>query len=195
MPNPRHETQQSPKQMDDAAKKLTEQNERMTNTAVEGIAQTTRSGADIAKSSVENWQAALQSGLESTSKFAEQASQQFARTLGLSGEEAQKATQQSARNIEAIAQTAGVLLQNVQDMSREHLELWRKMADRNIRIFEAIARARTPQEVLAAQSEIVRENVQEVLQTTRKTAESSMRIADEAAKKLTEMSDKARRAA
>jgi hypothetical protein len=113
----------------------------------------------------------------------------------VSGEGAEKATQQSSRNIEAMARSTSILAQGLQDVSREYLDLWRKITARSLGSLEELSRLRTPQEMLATQSEIIRDNVQEFLHTARRTAETSIKIADEATRGIAEAAELARRAA
>jgi hypothetical protein len=72
------------------------------------------------------------------------------------------------------------------------------MRHRAEHIFERIdeiVHCRSPQELTAIQSEVLRENLEDIMQSTRRTAEISLRIADEAARKMSEIAQAARRAA
>jgi phasin family protein len=194
MPNPRQEPQET-RQLRDASKAMAEHSDRVGQTMADLGDQAARTSADVTKRGIETWQTALQSGTELASQLAHQSTDQLARALGVGSDEAQKATQQSSRNIEAMARSSGILAQSVQEISREYFELWRKIMARSLGSFETLARARTPQEVLAAQSEIIRDNTQEFLQTTRRTAETSIKMADEATKNFTDLTETSRRAA
>jgi phasin family protein len=195
MANPRQEQHEATKQVHNTANKMADETSRIGHTVADLNDQAARTGADVAKRSVEAWQAALQSGTELANEIARQSTEQLSRALGVSGDEAEKATQQSSRNIEAMARSTSIMAQSVQDISREYLELWRKITTRSLGSMENFARSRTPQEVLATQSEIVRDNVQEFLQTTRRTAETSIKMADEATRGIADAAQQARRAA
>jgi hypothetical protein len=58
-----------------------------------------------------------------------------------------------------------------------------------------LMRSRTPQELLAAQSEIIRDNFEGFLQSSSRIAEMSVQVADQATRRLTEAMDQKRRAA
>jgi hypothetical protein len=195
MANSRQEQHEATKQVHHTANKMADETSKIGHTVADFNDQAARTGADIAKRSVEAWQAALQSGTELANEIARQSTEQLSRALGVSGDEAEKATQQSSRNIEAMARSTSIMAQSVQDISREYLELWRKISSRNLGSMENFARLRTPQELLATHSQIVRDNMQEFLQTSRRTAETSIKMADEATRGIAEAAELARRAA
>jgi phasin family protein len=115
--------------------------------------------------------------------------------LGLSGEEAQQAAQQSSRNFGAIIQSSAVLTQGAQDISREWFDFARKRMEENLSLLEALTRCRTPQDLAAVQTNVVRDNLEDLLQSTKRIADVSVRIADEAVRKIAESADRGRRAA
>jgi hypothetical protein len=193
--NQRQEHQETTKQVHNTARKMADEGSRIGQTMADLGDQTARTGASVAKRSVEAWQAALQSSTELANEFARQSTEQLERTFGVTGQETEKALQQSSRNIEAMARSNSVIAESFQEILREHLELWRKIATRNLGSFEKFARLRTPQEMLATHSELIRDNVQEFLQTARRTAETSIKMADEANRGISEAAEQSRRAA
>lgn len=189
MANPRQDIQE-------ASKKMTDETSRTARRMSEAGEQTARAGADIAQRNSETLQQAWQSGSELATDLTKRSGEQFARAFGLGGEEAEKAAEQSSRNLEAIARSSNILAQGAQEVSRECFELARKTMAHNLDWFDALVRCRTPQELVAAQSKMVRDNLQDLLDTTRRTAEVSARMADEAARRMTEVVEEtARRAA
>jgi len=189
MANPRQDVQE-------ASKKMTDETNRAARRAAEVGEQTARAGADVAQRNSETFQQAWQSGSELATDLTRRSSEQFARAFGIGGEEAEKAAEQSSRNLEAIARSSNILAQGAQEVSRECFELARKAMTHNLEWFDALTRCRSPQEFVAAQSKIMRDNLQDLLDTTRRTAEVSARMADEAARRMTEAAEEtARRAA
>src|SRR4051795_364720 len=61
----------------------------------------------------------MESGLGAASQSLQNASDQFARTLGFSGEEGERLARQSGQNVDAITKFGTVLTQACQDASRE----------------------------------------------------------------------------
>ena len=92
--------------------------------------------------------------------------------------------QQSTRNIEAVTQCSAVWMRGFQEISGEWLGLAQHRFQRNLEGLQALASCRTAQEVVAAQTDLVRENIQEVVEKSRRIAEVSMTVADEAAQTL-----------
>jgi len=194
MANPRQDTHEAGKSAQEATKRMTEESGRAGRRMADVGEQTARAGADIAKRNAETLQQAWESGSELANDLTRRSTEQFARTFGFGGEEVEKATQQSSRNLEAIAQSGSILAHGMQEVSRECFDLMRKSVARNFEWMDALARCRTPQELMAKQSEAARDGLEELLQTTRRTAEASVRMADEAARKITNAAEDARRA-
>lgn len=58
----------------------------------------------------------------------------------------------------------------------------------------ALMRSRTPQELIAAQSDLLRDNLEGILNSSRRVSEASLGVADEATRRLTKITKKQRRA-
>jgi hypothetical protein len=67
--------------------------------------------------------------------------------------------------------------------------------DRNLEKMNDMMRSRTPQELIAAQSDLLSDNLEAFLQSSRRVAEASVHVADQATRRLTEIIEKQRRAA
>lgn len=119
----------------------------------------------------------------------------MARSMGLSDEKAQEAAERSSRNIDAIVHSSRAYANVFQGISRELSSLCRERMDRNLEKMNDMMRSRTPQELIAAQSDLFRENLEGFLQSSKRVAEASVRVADQATRQLTEIIEKQRRAA
>ncbi len=159
----------------------------------------TQAGAEIARSNVETVQQAVQSSLNMAAQVAERSVEQFTSIFGLSGERAEETAQQSSRNIEAIAECNTVLARGFQDISREWASLAQDRLQKNLDGFNALLRCRSLQDMIAVQSTLVRDNLEQMLDSGRRIAEMSLQVADEAAQKIAVRAEKnakrARRAA
>jgi hypothetical protein len=142
-------------------------------------------GTDIAQSVTEISQQAVQSTLHMAVQVAERSVDRFKRAFGFSGREAQEAVEQSSRNMQAVAACSSVLTQGVHDISREWLDWAQKRVQRQLEGLDAVLRSRTPHELIAAQSDLVRGNLELLLDTARRIAERSVQAAAEAAGKIT----------
>ena len=147
-----------------------------------------RAGADMISRNTETVQQAWDSGSKITSKVTERSMDQFARAFGITGENAQHAAQQSSRNLETIVQSGTILASGMQNMLREWLDFARKRTEQNFSRFDTLLSCRTPQELLAAQSDMVRDNLEDFVQSTKRVADISVQMADEALRKMTDSS-------
>ena len=121
-------------------------------------------------------------GSDAAARIAERAFGQFARVFGVvTGDGAQQATQQSARNVETILHSNAIIADGVQTIAREWLSFAQNRAERNMDRLEALSNSRSVQDFLAAQTDLVRDHLQDLLQTTKRVAEVSTRMVDEAA--------------
>src|SRR5215203_6981735 len=107
---------------------------------------------------------------------------QFARTLGFSGEEGEQRAQQSVQNVEAITKCGTVLTQALQDTSWEWYGLAQKQLQRNLEGLSRLAHCRSVQEFAATQSGLVREGLQHMVEDSRLIAEISLKAVNDASK-------------
>ena len=118
----------------------------------------------------------LNAAAEGSQRFADQVAQMFSFSEGR-GEEL---TRQSRQNLEALTQAGTVLTRGFQDLSREWFGLVQENLRRNAEAANALSRCRTLQDFVAVQTEFVRDSLQQSLEGTRRLAEVSTRVANEA---------------
>lgn len=170
----------------ETAQKVADVTARTARAAADAGERTARAGAEVLQRNAETVQQAWQTGSDMATRLTERSADQVARAFGISGEEAQQAAQMSTRNIAAIVQSSTVIAEGVQSISRECLEFARHRMESNISRLESLMRARTPQDLAVIQSDAVREGLEEFLQSTRRIAELSVHMADEAVRKMTD---------
>ena len=142
---------------------------------------TARTGADVLQRNSEQVRQTFEMGSEAAARIAERAFDQFARAFGVvTGNGAQQATQQSARNVETILHSSAIIADSVQTISREWLTFVQNRAERNMERLEALTNCRSVQDCVAAQTDLVRDSIEDLLQTTRRIAEVSNRMVDQA---------------
>ena len=117
---------------------------------------------------------------ENTQRWTDQAVQFF----GLGGESGQELARQSTQNLNAVTQASTVLARGFRDVSHECLQVMQEQLQRNVDGFTAVLRCRSVQEVVAAQSEFVRNNLEQTIEGTRRLAEVSTRVANETLRPL-----------
>jgi phasin family protein len=103
--------------------------------------------------------------------------------FGLTGQN-EDLTRQATQNLEAITQTGSVLARGFQELSREWLDLVQERFQKNAEGVTRLAQCRTLPDLAAAQSDLVRDNLQQLIDVTRRVAERSMQVADEAGKAI-----------
>ena len=131
-----------------------------TSERVTGLAQeTARAGFDAAS--------------ERTRQLTDQASQIFV----FSGEQGEEIARRSAQSIEAVTR-------GLQELSRELIKLTQERIQRNVDALGALSRCRSIPEFVTLQNDLWRDNLQHSLESTRRVAELSSRMANEATQTL-----------
>src|SRR4051812_20312739 len=92
----------------------------------------------------EAWKS-MESSVDAASQGFQNASDQFARTLGFSGEEGERLARQSGQNVEAITKFGTVLSQALQDTSRGWYGLAQKQLQRNLEGLSRLVNCRSVQ--------------------------------------------------
>jgi hypothetical protein len=125
--------------------------------------------------------------------LAEHSVDQFERAFGVAERGLEEAIQQCSRGVEAIVECGIVLIRGVQDISGEWSGWAHERHLRYLNSFDALLRSRTPQDLIAAQSDLMGGNLELFLDKSRRVAERSLRLAEEVAQRVT--ADEIRRAA
>jgi hypothetical protein len=172
----------------EATRKAAEDTSRAARVAADAGAGAARAGADLFQRNAETMQEAWMSGSKVASQLTEQSVQGFARAFGITGERAEQAAAQSSRNLECFVQSGTVIAGAMQNISREMFDFARKRVEQNLQRVDELANCRTPQEMLAAQSDLMRDNLEDFVQSTRRISEISMEMADEAARRMSDLS-------
>jgi len=172
-----------------------EQASRIGQSAAEAGQEVARTSAHLLQQNAETLQNAWRLGLDTATAVMGRSTDQLSRTLGLSGNEAQQATERSARNVESVLYTSTAATKLASGMSREYFEFVRQQIESSMDRMNELWRCRTPQDVAAVQSDLVRETVGSVLESSRRVADMSLKLADDATKHMTENMERIRRAA
>jgi phasin family protein len=209
MANPRQE-EKSTQGMEDAARRAgertaeqtsrlgqtaAEQTVRVGQAAAEAGAEVARASASLVKQNAETLQNAWRFGLEMATSVMGRSTEQFGRTLGLSGEGVQKATERSARNTQTILYTGTAAAKVMGGISQEYLQMVRHQVEKNMGHMDELWACRTPQDFAVIQSDMVRETVETVLESSRRIADMSIKMADDAGKQINQSMEEIRRAA
>src|SRR5215207_5613341 len=129
----------------------------------------------------------MQSGIQAAQRVANE----FGRVFGVGGQN-EELTRQATQNLEAITETGSVLMRGFQDVSREWLDLMQERLRKNTEGMTKLAQCRTVPDLAAVQSDLARDNLNQIIDGTPRIAERSMKVADEAAKTITAETGKGR---
>jgi phasin family protein len=79
-----------------------------------------------------------------------------------------------------VAQCGAVLTRGAQDVSREWVKLAGERLQRNLEGLKELAQCRTLPDLIAVQNRLTRENMEHMLNNSRRIAEMSLQVASEA---------------
>jgi len=143
--------------------------------------QTARASADVARRGAETAREAVHTTLDTANEAFRRVTDQFTNALGFNGPQAEEVARRSSQNIQAVAEASTVLARGAQEISHEVFGLFQDGVRRHAEALNRIAGVRSVQDFVAVQSDLARDNLQQVIDTNRRIAEASLRIADEAA--------------
>ena len=157
----------------------------------EEVADTLRAGMEGAQTVVRTMQEAVKTGLEAASDIARRSTQQSVQLI--SRADAQDLAGQASENLRVIAESSAALVRGAQDVSREAFELSQKRLQTNLDCLNQLARCRSLADFVAAQSALLRENLEQSLNNSRRLAELAIKVTDEATRTVTAQTEKTTR--
>src|SRR5215210_4925971 len=174
----------------DAADEAARTARTVTNEAARVGEQTARAGADVFRRGTETARESVQSGLNTATQTIRRMTDQFTQVLGFNGPQSEELIRRSSQNLQAVSQASTVLVKGAQEVSQEVFGLVQNRLQKNIDAVSRIAGVRSVQDFVAVQSDLVRDGLQQVIDTNRRIAEVSLRTADEAARAIQAQADK-----
>jgi phasin family protein len=171
---------------------------RVGQAAAEAGEEVAQASANLLKQNVETLQNAWRSGLEAATSVMGRSTEQFGRTLGVSGEgvqQATEATERSARNAQTLLYTGAAAARVMGGMSQEYFQMVRHQLEKNMDHMNELWACRTPQDFAAVQSDMVRETVETALESSRRIADMSLKMAEDAGQQIKQSMEEIRRTA
>ena len=154
---------------------------RMTARAADASASTAGAATDLMRGQFETVQRAWEVAAEAARNIAARPIDQLSHASGLVGKNGNPGMQQSLRNVETVMESGTVIASAIHNISREVVELTSNRLQQNMNIIDALAKCRSPEEFVRTQSEFVRKQIGDYVESTRRIAEISLDMADEAA--------------
>jgi phasin family protein len=170
----------------------------VTNEAALVGEQTARAGADLARRGADTARDSLQSGVNMATQTFQRINDQFTKALGFNGPEAEERARRSSQNLQAVSQASSVLVKGAQDVSHEWFGFAQERVQKNMDGLNRLLGCRSVQDFVATQSDLARDNLQQVIDINKRVAEVSVRVAEEAARSIQQAQgspNQARRAA
>jgi len=196
MANPQFNTQaRDQTKKDEQNHKAAEAARTVTNEAAKVGEQSARAGADMARRGAETARDTVQSGVTMATQSFQQINDQFTKAWGFNGPQAEELSRRSSQNLQAVSQASSVLMKGAQEVSHEVLGLVQDRVQKNIDGLGRLAGCRSVQDFVATQSDLMRDGLQQVIDTNKRIAELSVRVAEEAARSIQTQGSQARRAA
>jgi len=155
-------SEQAVRRTTEEARDFTEQTERAAKANVNVI-------ADQAEALRHMWQA----GADVASNVTVRSADQVARTFAIGGNDAQKAS----GNVGALAQSASVVANGARAISTEWVDFVRHSTERSFDQMGAMMRCRSPQDFVTAQTNAFRDNMEAMIDSSRRISEIALRTA------------------
>jgi len=133
----------------------------------------------------ESTRKAVETGVHAASTSFQQASDQFERALGSSGEDGKRLAERYSQNMEVVTRSGTVLTEAFQDISRQWWGLAQNQVRRNLEGMSQLSQCRSVQDFAAVQSDLLREGLQKVVEDSRQIAQRSVQAVDGASKAFT----------
>ena len=185
MANPQFNTQaREQAKKDEQDHKAAEAARAVTNEAAKVGEQSARAGADMARRGAETARDTVQSGVTMATQSFQRINDQFTQALGFNGPQAEELSRRSSQNLQAVSQASSVLMKGAQEVSHEVLGLVQDRVQKNIDGLSRLANCRSVQDYVAVQSDLARDGLSQVIDTNKRIAELSVRVADEAARAI-----------
>jgi hypothetical protein len=175
-------------------KRAEAQNTREQTEAVQRVtedtADTLRAGMEGFQSMARTMQEALENSFGAASEMTRRSTREVTQGFSATGGDVQGLTEQASQNLRVAAQSAAALARSFQDISREAFEMSQRRWQRNLEGLNALARCRSLQDLVALQSSLIRDNLEQTVENSRRLAERTIQMADEAARTVNVQAEK-----
>jgi hypothetical protein len=151
----------------------------------EDVADTLRAGVESAQTLAQAMQEAVESSFGAFSELTRRASGQGLQIFGRPEGDTLGLSEEAGNNLRAAAQSSTALARGFQDVSREVADRSQKRLQCNLDGLQALARCRSMTDVVEVQSSLLRDNLEQTMENSRRIAELTIQMADEAVRSVT----------
>jgi phasin family protein len=186
MANPRHSERDSNDSVHETTRRVADQASQTSRTMSDTAERTARAGTEAFRRNAETLSSTWRNSSEAASRIAERSVDQFSKLFGFTGNTARDTLQQSAGNVQAMIESSTFVIDGLQNVSGEWVRFVQSRIEENLEHFEELLGCRTPQECMALQTRLVRDNIEAMLHSARRAAEISTKLADDAVKRMSD---------
>ena len=186
MANPRQAERDTIEAGHEATRRSADQASQVGRTMSDAAENTARAGSEAFRRNAESISRSWRESSQAATRIAERSMDQFSKLFGFSGDGARETMQQSAGNVQALIDSSTAVVSGLQNASGEWARFVQNRIEENLDHFEELLGCRTPQECMALQTRIVRDNLEALLQSARRASELSTKLADEAVRTMSD---------
>ena len=135
-------------------------------------------------------QEVVQSGVGTISEVAQRTTGQMVEVADVARQRNQNLTERASKNLHALTEAGSALARGVQDISSECIGMAQERLQKNLDGVNELVRCRTIPEFVAAQTSLIRENLELTLENGRRLAELSTRFVQEASRPVASHADR-----
>jgi hypothetical protein len=156
----------------------------------EDVADTLRAGVESAQTMAQAMQEAVTNSFSAFSELTRRSTRQSLQAADRPDAVALGLSEEAAHNLRAAAQSSTALAHGLQEVSREVVDRSQKRLQRNLDGLQALARCRSMTDFVEVQSSLLRDNLEQTVENSRRLAELTIQMTEEATRTVTVQADK-----
>ncbi len=171
------------------ARRAREQGEAVQR-VTEDVADTLRAGVESAQTMAQAMQEAISNSFSAFSELARRSTGQTMQIVDQPDGNTRGLTEEASHNLRAVAQSSTALARGLQEVSREVVTRSQQRLQRNLDGLQALARCRSMTDFVEVQSSLLRDNLEQTMENSRRFAELTLQMTDEVTKTVTVQAEK-----
>jgi hypothetical protein len=149
--------------------------------AAEGIADNVRSFAEGARDTARTTEDTVRTGFGAAFDIAHRSTDHIVQLVSGSGKQSQELAGQAAESFQSVTQSSTALVRGFQEVSRECFQMSQNRLQMNVEALTALSTCRSFPELLAAQTALVRGNVELTAENAQRLAQLSVGLLEDVA--------------
>jgi phasin family protein len=177
-------TRHAERDTDQTTRRATAEGEQTVRTMSNAAERSARAGAEASRRNAESIGGVWRQSGETATHIAERSFDQFSKVFGIGGDRARRTMETSTANVQALIDSSMVFAKAFNELSGEWMRFLQTRVDDNLDHMDRFMSCRSPQECLAFQTQIARDNIEALLETARRTSEVSTRLTGDAVRHM-----------